>query len=126
MSQNNELDIAEIPYPTGEIHYRYRRILAVDGSGWKRHGLFLAFHRNGARASEGNYEVGLEDGLWRDFHPNGQLAAQGHYRLGKQEGRWRFWDEAGHPEREVAYRDGREVEVDDGGDCPAQGKTGPA
>ncbi len=90
-----DLNIAEIPFESGEIQYRYSRYLAEDGKKWVRHGLFVAYYRNGRLASEGNYVDGVEHGLWRDFHENGQLAAQGIYENGKEVGEWHFWNADG-------------------------------
>jgi antitoxin component YwqK of YwqJK toxin-antitoxin module len=91
----SDLNIAEIPYETGEIRYRYSRYLAPDRSRWIRHGLFCAYHKNGQLASEGNYVDGFEDGLWRDFHENGKPAAEGRYYKGQEAGEWRFWNSDG-------------------------------
>ena len=43
MSESETLHIAEIPYETGEIQYRYARYLSADGSRWIRRGLFRAY-----------------------------------------------------------------------------------
>lgn len=68
-----DLNIVEVPYPSGQIKFRYSRYLAGEGGGWIRHGLFRAYHENGALASEGSYEHGVEQDEWRDYHPNGSL-----------------------------------------------------
>ncbi len=94
-----DLDLAEIPYDTGETEFVYARYLAPDGERWIRHGLFRRYYRNGTLASEGMYVHGLENGLWRDFHENGQLAAEGVYEAGLEVGNWRYWDENGRPEQ---------------------------
>ena len=93
----SDLNIAEVPFETGIVQYRYSRYLSDDGSRWVRHGLFRAYHPDGSIASEGTYSHGKEHGTWKDFHPNGQLAATGEYRDGKEVGEWRFWDEDGTP-----------------------------
>lgn len=93
-----DLQIAEIPYPSGTIRFRYSRYLAADGSTWIRHGLFRAYHENGSLASEGTYEHGKESGAWRDYHPNGQLAAAGAYASGVESGAWQYWSANGTPE----------------------------
>lgn len=103
MSQEDVLDIAEIPYDTGKLHYRYARCRSADGTTWVRHGPFQAFHPDGQLASEGYYDHGKESGHWRDFHANGQLAAEGHYRDGVECGTWRFWDSAGNLEDEESF-----------------------
>jgi antitoxin component YwqK of YwqJK toxin-antitoxin module len=90
-----DLNIAEVPYETGEIRYRYTRYLSPDGARWIRHGLFRAYHRNGGVASEGRYENGVEEGLWRDYYENGVLAAEGRYQQGQEAGEWRYWDNSG-------------------------------
>jgi antitoxin component YwqK of YwqJK toxin-antitoxin module len=103
MDDPNILHIAEIPFPSGAVKFRYSRVLAPDGSRWIRHGLFVQYHENGEVASEGSYVNGLEDGVWRDFHSNGQVASEGRFRNGKEEGLWRFWNAAGHEEPSVSY-----------------------
>jgi antitoxin component YwqK of YwqJK toxin-antitoxin module len=90
-----DLNLAEIPYQSGTVRFRYTRYMSPDGTRWIRHGLFAAYHENGAVSSEGNYVHGVENGLWRDYHSNGQLAAEGDYDDGKEVGLWRFWDESG-------------------------------
>ncbi len=90
-----DLNIAEIPYDSGAIRFRYARVMAPDRTRWIRHDLFVEYHENGKLVSEGQYVDGKEDGLWRDFHANGQLAAEGRYRAGKEVGVWRFWSSAG-------------------------------
>jgi len=90
-----DLNLAEIPYESGAIKFRYTRYMAPDGTRWIRHGLFVAYHEDGVVSSEGNYVHGAEDGVWRDFHPNGQLGAEGNYVHGEKAGAWRFWSEDG-------------------------------
>src|SRR5262245_55641160 len=96
---NEELNIAEILYETGQIKQRYSRYLSRDGSRWMRHGLFRAYHRNGSLASEGNYAHGTEEGLWRAYHENGRLAAEGYYEGGKEVGEWKTWNDKGEREQ---------------------------
>ena len=102
------LHIAEIPWETGELRYRYSRRLSEDGARWVRHGLFQAFHRGGGLASEGTYVNGGEEGVWRDFHENGSLAAEGAYRAGLRDGVWRFWNDDGTLEGETVFVEGKE------------------
>ena len=95
---NDVLHIAEIPYDTGEVRFRFCRYLAEDGSEWIRHGLFRAFYRNGQLKSEGQYEHDAEQGLWRDYHENGQLAAEGLYENAEEAPGWKYWNSDGVPE----------------------------
>lgn len=99
------LHIAEIPYPSGGLKYRYSRYLSDDGTRWIRHGLFCAYHEHGALMSEGTYSHGLEAGAWSDFHPNGQLAAQGFYKDGVEVGVWYFWNSDGASEPSTDFDD---------------------
>jgi antitoxin component YwqK of YwqJK toxin-antitoxin module len=103
------LHIAEIPYETGELRFRFARRRSRDGQAWIREGLFQEFFRNGRLASEGLFKDDREDGHWREFYENGELAAEGDYRDGKEQGRWLYWDEDGNPEESVAYLDGEEI-----------------
>lgn len=104
-----DLDIAEIPYESGAIRFRYARVLAEDGTRWIRHGLFVAYHENGQISSEGSYVHSHEEGIWRSYHENGQLAAEGLYTHGREEALWRFWSSSGQEESPVMYRSGEEI-----------------
>ncbi|HSV82080.1 MAG TPA: hypothetical protein VLK85_23045 [Ramlibacter sp.] len=95
-----DLNIAEIPYDSGEIRFRYTRVMASDGTRWIRHGLFCEYARNGQVISEGQYKDGKEEGLWRDYYPSGQLAAEGHYANGEEIGEWHYWSPDGTPRDE--------------------------
>lgn len=104
MNENdNALYIAEIPYETGELKYRYSRKLSPDKTKWIREGAFTMYCRNGNIGSEGYYVDGLEDGYWKDYHENGNLAAEGYYSKGKEVGTWRYYDEQGNFEGEENY-----------------------
>ena len=103
MKNSVELYIAEIPYETGEIHFRYSRRMSEDGIKWIRDGLFTEFYRNGNIASMGHYDNGLENGHWKDYHENGQIAAEGDYVNGKEIGKWTYYDEHGNLEDEEIF-----------------------
>lgn len=92
-----DLNIAEITYETGEVRFRYARVMAPDGSRWIRHGVFREYDPGGRVVSEGTYVDGKEEGVWRDFYPSGQLAAQGTYKAGEEIGDWRYWNPDGTP-----------------------------
>lgn len=92
-----ELIIAEVLYETGEVHFRFSRMLSEDRTRWIRHGLFCEYAKNGQVISEGTYEFGKESGSWRDYYSNGQLAAEGRYESGEEVEEWRYWDEDGNP-----------------------------
>lgn len=102
-SSDNVLHIVEIPYETGEVHFRYSRKMSPDGTEWIRDGLFQDFYKNGNVGSEGLYVNGLEEGYWKDYHENGNLAAEGNYSKGKETGIWRYYDEDGNFEEEEDF-----------------------
>lgn len=104
-----DLHIAEIPYESRAIHFRYSRVMSEDGTRWIRHGLFVEYSESGIVLAEGNYVDGKETGLWCSFHGNGQKAAEGNYIAGREEGTWSFWSPTGQPEESVVYEGGEEV-----------------
>ena len=104
-----DLNIAEIPYESGAIRYRYSRVMSEDRTRWIRHGLFVEYAESGAILCEGNYVHGKEQGLWRTFHENGQVASEGNYSDGTEEGLWHFWSANGEVAPPVRYRNGEEV-----------------
>jgi hypothetical protein len=44
MTIDSDLNIAEIPYESGTIGFRYARVMAPDRTRWIRHGLFVEHH----------------------------------------------------------------------------------
>ena len=97
------LHLAEIPYESGPIEFRYARVMSADGTRWIRHGLFVHYSEEGTVLAEGSYANGSEDGLWRSFHRNGNIAAEGHYRAGLEVGVWRFWSADGASQPDVVH-----------------------
>ncbi len=65
MENEKVLYIAEIPYETGEVHFRYSRRLSEDGTKWIRDGLFTEYYQNGNVASTGLYEMVWKMVNWR-------------------------------------------------------------
>ena len=92
MSDDETLNIAEIPDENGNPKFRYARVLAADGSRWIRQGRFEAYYPDGKLASEGEYRDGKEHGPWKDYHPDGRLAAEGDYESGQKIGEWKYFD----------------------------------
>ncbi|MDR2898960.1 MAG: hypothetical protein LBU94_01450 [Clostridiales bacterium] len=102
-TEDGILHIAEIPYETGEIKFRYSRKMSPDGTKWIRDGLFTHYHQNGNYGSTGFYVDGLEEGHWEDYYENGVLAAEGEYSKGKEVGKWRFYGSDGELQEEKDY-----------------------
>ena len=92
------IEIAEIQYESGQLHFRYARQMSAEGDRWIRNGLFQSFYENGQMSAEGEYKNGVEEGQWTTFHENGQKASQGTYVEGKEQPDWKFWDASGQPE----------------------------
>src|SRR5262245_25011064 len=103
--------VAEIPYASGAIHFRFTYYLSPDRKRWIRHGQFCELYENGTVASEGLYEDGLQQGPWRDYHENGQVAGEGHFVDGVEDGVWQFWTARGKEDETIVYRDGVEVDA---------------
>ncbi|MDP8568958.1 toxin-antitoxin system YwqK family antitoxin [Methylophilus aquaticus] len=105
------IQIAEIPFESGAIKHRYSRYMSEDKTRWVRHGLFTAFYENGSKASELQYEHGVEQGECIDYHSNGQVAARGQYHEGKEQGLWRYWAEDGSEEPSCLFENGIEKDA---------------
>ena len=109
MDASDTLHIAEIPFESGSLQFRYARRMNADGTQWIRHGRFVAYYQSGSVKSEGEYNDGKEEGVWCDYHANGRLAAEGCYEAGEEEGLWRFFAADGKEEKSIHYRGGTEV-----------------
>jgi antitoxin component YwqK of YwqJK toxin-antitoxin module len=107
----DELHIAEVPFPSGAVKFRYSRVLSTDGKSWIRHGRFASYHENGQLASEVNYENGLEHGPSVEYYENGQVSSRGQYTQGKESGTWSFWAPDGQRERDAVYVNGVASEI---------------
>lgn len=103
MEGDKTLYIAEVPYETGEVHFRYSRKISDDGTRWIRDGLFTEYYKNGNVASTGLYDNGFENGHWMDYHENGKIAAEGDFKNGKEFGKWSYYDENGNLEEEEIF-----------------------
>ena len=76
-------------HSNGELmgaHYYYDGIIAD--------GIFIMYHDDGHKMTEGNYKNGNETGLWRRWYDkeyNHQLSKEGNYKNGKKIGIWKEW-----------------------------------
>jgi antitoxin component YwqK of YwqJK toxin-antitoxin module len=93
----------------------------------QRHGRFVEWHRNGAKAREGEFTDGRRSGRWTTWRDSGQLEEEAEWRDGVPHGRfssfwptgkprtegrhcggaqcgtWRTWDDAGRELGKVEY-----------------------
>jgi len=80
-----------------------------EGSGaYGKAGLWISWHENGQKASEGNYVNELREGLWISWDSNGQKYEEGNYRNGKKEELWILWYENGQKSSEGNYLNEKE------------------
>ena len=66
--------------PGAERNQRRQQFPFVGG---RPAGAYAAFHPNGARWLEGQYEGGLKAGRWTQWSPDGKKVADGQYRDGQ-------------------------------------------
>ena len=73
----------------------------------KKVGLWVSYHLNGQKWSEGTYgQDGEEEGEWSSWHPNGQLASWGTYVNGQETGRAVTWFANGQKDSEGSFEQG--------------------
>lgn len=58
MATEIDLNVAEVPYKSGSVRYRYSRFISHDKTRWIRHGLFVEYNEEGLTKSEGTYANG--------------------------------------------------------------------
>lgn len=78
-------------------------LMEGDVRNGRRHGLWTAYHPNGAVASRNVYEKGVLHGPTTTFRPNGALYYRGQHAGGHPVGTWEFHDEIGTLVRTVEY-----------------------
>lgn len=73
------------------------------------HGTCTMFHPNGAKAGEGAYVDGKENGIWRAWREDGTLRMEGKYLFGLKEGKWTLWDDKGGIETTEWWQNGQRI-----------------
>ena len=76
---------------------------------WRRgrgEGLWTYYHENGEIRERVRVVADVYDGLAEGWHASGAKAFEGHYRNGNQDGRWKRWDGNGLLTTVTVYRDG--------------------
>jgi len=68
-----------------------------------RDGVWISWHENGNKNSEGKYINGKENGKYRVWHPNGKLYYKGQYDMGRRVGVWEFYDTLGMKIKEERF-----------------------
>ena len=72
----------------------------------ERHGHFAAWHVNGMKQRQGEYEHGLAVGKMTWWYANGQKSVEGTYAQGKPTGTWNWWHENGQKSIAGEFVDG--------------------
>lgn len=80
-----------------------RLLMEGDVRNGKRHGLWTAYHPNGAVQSRNEYRDGVLHGLTTTFRPDGALLYRGQNANGHPVGSWSFHDAIGTQVRTVEY-----------------------
>jgi antitoxin component YwqK of YwqJK toxin-antitoxin module len=93
------------PYRSFDGNARAAEGQYVDG---QQDGPWLSWHTNGTPFEQASYTRGLNDGPWIVFGTTGRVEVQGGYRLGKQHGRWSWWYASGAKKGVVTFLNGRE------------------
>ena len=58
-------------------------------------GHWIAWHKNGQKATEGVFKNGSAEGRWSGWYTTGQKRMEGELEDGEEEGRWTYWNEDG-------------------------------
>ena len=92
---------------TGEIHFYPNHLKKTEGpvKDGKKHGLWKAWYRDGAKWSEGNFQHDMNHGSHTVWHENGQKFYEGNYIVGQRTGIWTFWAEDGRLLKELNYNE---------------------
>jgi antitoxin component YwqK of YwqJK toxin-antitoxin module len=94
---------------------RHGRWTFIAGDGRRRqldfrlgvaHGVYAAWHSNGAKETVGEFCDGRPHGRWAEWHDDGSIASQSEFHRGVPCGTWKSWGRHGRLRRKVDYRDG--------------------
>ncbi len=72
-----------------------------------RHGSWIAWHPNGTKQYEGEYQHDKPVGVHTWWHPNGQKRINGHFVAGHETGRWTWWHDNGFRSLEGEFIEGK-------------------
>ena len=72
----------------------------------QKHGPWIAWHRNGNKQIEAQYDRDLPVGKFTWWYENGQKQAEGEYQGGVKHGTWTTWHANGLKESRSEYREG--------------------
>ncbi len=93
-----------LKYPEGSLYAKG----SYDGMG-EETGLWVIWHSNENKSSEGNYLNGEKTGLWIYWYENGTNISEGNYINGRKTGRWVIWHSNGNKYSEGNYLHGEKT-----------------
>jgi antitoxin component YwqK of YwqJK toxin-antitoxin module len=82
-------------------------------AGGVKDGVWVSYHADGARSSEGKMIDGKQHGEWSYWSSDGQSRTVGQWKLGNKDGVWREMNAEDRAVAERLYRDGRLVSQKD-------------
>jgi hypothetical protein len=74
-----------------------------------RHGAYVAWHANGTKSIEGEFQHGQPYGEFQWWYPSGQLQGKGVYQDGLMSGSWTWWYPNGMKLLQGNYSSGEQV-----------------
>jgi len=75
----------------------------------QRHGVWIAWYRNGNKKTQGKYDHDVPTGKFTWWFENGQKQAEGEYGAGLESGTWTTWHPNGLRESQVTYVNGKRI-----------------
>lgn len=74
-----------------------------------KHGISTAYHENGQKKLQGQYQNNLPEGKFVWWYATGQKSLEGTFQNGKANGTWTWWHENGQKSIKGEYKDGAPV-----------------
>lgn len=74
-----------------------------------KHGISTAYHENGQKKSQGQYQNNLPEGKFVWWYATGQKSMEGSFQSGKANGSWAWWHPNGQKSIKGEYKDGAPV-----------------
>ena len=101
-------ETSEEKYPNGTVKSR-GPVLQDEKDNYIKVGLWTAWHENGQKKEEGEYQDGRRAGDWMYWHENGRKLGEGKFANGKEAGVWTYWYENGQKQEEGEYENGQKA-----------------
>lgn len=102
---------SESVYLDGEVqeyfayHQDGSKYLQSEYENGKMHGFVQKWHPNGNKMAEGQMKDNAKDGPWVWWYDDGQLEKRGNLRAGRKVGTWEAWDRDGNRLEDTIHTD---------------------